>query len=210
MGSIMKTAERDEVILEYLFKCINENGYSPSVRDIQLSLGIKSTSTVHDSLSRLEKQGRIHRERGKSRALTVDALNVLEGKNGGKRKRLPIVGRVTAGMPILAEENTEGYIDFEIPEKGSKHGTYFALKVKGESMINAGILDGDIIIVRKTDYAENGKIVVAGIGDEATVKRFYREKGRYRLQPENSEMQPIIADDVYIVGEVVASIRYYK
>ncbi len=206
----MKTLERDERVLEYILKCIRENGYSPSVRDIQFSLGIKSTSTVHGSISRLEKQGRIRREQGKSRTLTVETVNFSGKKTGGKRKRLPILGRVTAGSPIFAEESIEGYIEFEIPERVARYDTYFALKVKGESMINAGILDGDIIIVRKTDYAENGKIVVAGIGDEATVKRFYKENGRYRLQPENSEMEPIIADDVYIVGEVIASVRYYK
>ena len=206
----MKTSERDEAVLQYILRRIKEDGYAPSVRDIQGSLGIKSTSTVHDSLSRLEKQGRIHKEQGKSRTLTVDSMNASHERKTGKGRRLPIVGRVTAGMPILAEENLEGYVDFDIPGRGAKYGTYFALRVKGESMINAGILDGDIIIVRKIDYAENGKIVVAGIGDEATVKRFYKENGRYRLQPENDTMEPIIADEVYIVGEVVASLRYYK
>lgn len=206
----MKTSERDEAILSYILSRIKEDGYAPSVRDIQSSLGIKSTSTVHGSLARLQKSGRIHKEDGKSRTLTVKGVNVLKRKENSKRKRLPIVGRVTAGMPILAEENLEGYIDFELPEWEAKYGTYFALRVKGESMINAGILDGDIIVVRKTDYAENGRIVVAGIGDEATVKRFYKENGRYRLQPENSEMEPIIADEVYVIGEVVASLRYYK
>ena len=206
----MKTSERDEAVLEYILLRIKEDGYSPSVRDIQAALGIKSTSTVHGAIERLEKQGKIRKEQGKSRTLTAGDVRSSRVGESGKRKRLPIVGRVTAGMPILADENLLGYIDFEIPDRGAKYSTYFALKVKGESMIKAGILDGDIIVVRKTDYAENGKIVVAGIGDEATVKRFYKENGRYRLQPENDEMEPIITDEVYIVGEVVASLRYYK
>ncbi len=207
----MKTAKRDEHILEFVLSCIKENGYAPSIRDIQTALNIKSTSTVHDALGRLESQGRIHKEQGKSRTLTVSGkISGERKKNVPGKKRIPVIGRVTAGMPILAEENLEGYIDFDIPVSEARYSTYFALKIKGESMINAGILDGDIIVVRKTDYAENGKIVVAGIGDEATVKRFYKENGKYRLQPENDTMEPIIADNVYIVGEVVASLRYYK
>ncbi len=202
----MKTSERDSAVLEYIQSRIREDGYAPSVRDIQGALEIKSTSTVHGALLRLEKQGRLHKEQGKSRAITVGE----EPSARGKREKIPLVGRVTAGIPILAEESLEGYIDFELPEGGAKYGTFFALRVKGESMINAGILDGDIIIVRKTDYAENGEIVVAGIGDEATVKRFFKENGGYRLQPENNTMEPIIADEVYIIGTVVASIRYYE
>lgn len=201
----MKAFERDGEVLKYIRRRINEDGYAPSVRDIRDALGIKSTSTVHGALLRLEKQGKLRREQGKSRTLTVDGI-----KGETDKKRLPLVGRVTAGMPILAEESLEGYIDLEIPEEKAGYGTLFALRVKGESMINAGILDGDIIIVRKTDYVENGRIVVAGMGDEATVKRFYRENGHYRLQPENSNMEPIITDEVYIIGEVVASLRYYK
>ena len=198
-----KTSEKDNDILAYISDCFEKNGYAPSVRDIQSAFDIKSTSTVHASLARLEKRGLLHKEHGKSRALRVD-------QGFGENRRIPIVGRVAAGLPIFADENTDGFIDFPIPEKEYRYNKYFALRVKGESMINAGILNGDILIVKKTDYAENGTIVVAGIGDEATVKRFYKENGHYRLQPENSTMEPIITDEVYILGTVTASVRYYE
>ncbi len=200
-----KTSEKDNNILAYISDCFEKNGYAPSVRDIQSAFDIKSTSTVHASLARLEKRGLIHKDHGKSRALRVD-----QREGFGENRRIPIVGRVAAGLPIFADENTEGFIEFPIPDKDYRYNKYFALRVKGESMINAGILNGDILIVKKTDYAENGTIVVAGIGDEATVKRFYKENGHYRLQPENSKLEPIITDEVYILGTVTASIRYYE
>ena len=200
-----KTSEKDNDILAYISDCFEKNGYAPSVRDIQSAFDIKSTSTVHASLARLEKRGLIHKDHGKSRALRVD-----QRESFGENRRIPIVGRVAAGLPIFADENTEGFIEFPIPDKDYRYNKYFALRVKGESMINAGILNGDILIVKKTDYAENGTIVVAGIGDEATVKRFYKENGHYRLQPENSKLEPIITDEVYILGTVTASIRYYE
>lgn len=202
----MSSSGRDAEILEYISDCIRRNGYAPSVRDIQSALGIKSTSTVHASLNRLESAGLIQKEQGKSRTLRLEDKKI---KTGNKTVRLPILGRVSAGLPVFADEDIEGYVSFPLSESEIKYDRYFALRVKGESMIEAGILDGDILIVRKADYAENGTIVVAGVGDEATVKRFYRENGKYRLQPENSSMKPIIVEQAYILGIVTASIRYY-
>ncbi len=202
----MKNINRDAQIYAYISACINENGYSPTVRDIQTAVGIKSTSTVHASLARLERDGYIQKEQGKSRTLRLERPAI---KKAEQTVKIPLLGRVTAGQPIFAEENIEDYIDFSLPESETKYNRYFALHVKGESMINAGIMDGDILIVRKSDYAENGTIVVAGVGDDATVKRFYRENGHYRLQPENNSMKPIIVDEAYIIGIVVASVRYY-
>ncbi len=206
MVVIMSSSGRDAEILEYISDCIRRNGYAPSVRDIQSALGIKSTSTVHASLNRLESAGLIQKEQGKSRTLRLEDKKI---KTGDKTVRLPILGRVSAGLPVFADEDIEGYVSFPLSESEIKYDRYFALRVKGESMIEAGILDGDILIVRKADYAENGTIVVAGVGDEATVKRFYRENGKYRLQPENSSMKSIIVEQAYILGIVTASIRYY-
>lgn len=202
----MRATGRDGEILAYISECIKRNGYGPSVRDIQSALNIKSTSTVHAALSRLESEGLIHKEQGKSRTLRLDT-----GKSRSETRavRLPILGHVAAGLPVFAEEDIDGYVNFPLSDSEIKYNKFFALRVKGESMIDAGIFNGDILIVRKADYAENGTIVVAGVGDEATVKRFYRENGKYRLQPENSAMQPIIVDEAYILGVVVASIRYY-
>lgn len=210
----MKTSGRDAEIYDYISDCIKRNGYGPSVRDIQSALNIKSTSTVHAALGRLESEGLIHKEQGKSRTLRLDGSTgkgriKSQTDNSTKTVDLPILGRVAAGLPIFADENIEGYVSFPLSESELKYDKFFALRVQGDSMIDAGILNGDIIIVKKADYAENGTIVVAGVGDEATVKRFYRENGKYRLQPENSEMEPIIVDEAYILGIVTASVRYY-
>ncbi len=203
----MKNINRDTEIYSYISECINENGYSPTVRDIQTALSIKSTSTVHSALARLERNGYIQKEQGKSRTLRLERPSII--KISEQTVKIPLLGRVAAGQPIFADENIEEYISFVLPENEARYNRYFALHVKGESMINAGIMNGDIIIVRKAEYAENGTIVVAGVGDDATVKRFYRENGRFRLQPENSSMEPIIVDEAYIIGIVVASVRYY-
>ncbi len=202
----MKNINRDAEIYTYISSCINENGYSPTVRDIQTAFAIKSTSTVHAALARLERDGYIQKEQGKSRTLRLERPTI---KKSEQTLKIPLLGRVAAGQPIFADENIEDHIDFSLPENEVKYNRYFALNVKGESMINAGIMDGDILIVRKADYAENGTIVVAGVGDDATVKRFYRENGHFRLQPENSSMKPIIVKEAYIIGIVVASVRYY-
>lgn len=194
-----KLNSKEQRIYDYIARSVRENGYAPSVRDICRDLGYKSTSTVHMYLNRLDLLGYITKEDGKSRAVKLvgDTANLCA---------VPLLGVVTAGTPILAQENREGYVAYS----GSSSEELFALRVKGESMIEAGILDGDIIIARQTCYAESGEIVVAMIEDEATVKRFFRENGHYRLQPENSSMAPIITDEVLILGKVVAVQRSYN
>jgi len=192
---------RERSVFDYIKNSLNDNGYAPSVRDIRDALGFKSTSTVHMYLTRLADRGLITRDGGKSRAIHMDGI--------GASNQVPLVGKVTAGKPILAQEDFEGYISFCASSVGCRPENLFALNVKGESMVDAGILDGDVVIVDKRTYAENGEIVVALIEDEATVKTFYKEDGHYRLQPENKTMEPIIAESVVILGKVVASLRLY-
>lgn len=199
----MKPKER--AIFEYIREAIATEGFAPSVRDICAALNIKSTSTVHMYLRRLEEKGCIERLDGKSRAIRVDKP---EAKREENTYKVPILGQVAAGMPILTIENFDGYLDYTTMKKYD-YDSLFALKIAGSSMIEAGIFDGDYVVVEQRPYADNGDIVVAMIEDEATVKRFFKEKGRYRLQPENSAMDPIIVDNVTILGKVVASIRYY-
>lgn len=185
-------------ILDYIRDRIDE-GLPPSVREICAALDIKSTSTAHKYLGELRERGLIEKGDRLNRAITLpDDRNL----------RVPLVGTVTAGQPILAVEEVEGYIPYRSRSLHSRD--LFALRVRGESMIDAGILDGDIVIVRRTPAAENGEIVVALVEDEATVKRFYKEKGHYRLQPENDTMEPIIVDSVAILGRVVSLIREYE
>ncbi len=185
-------------ILEYIRERIDE-GFPPSVREICAALGIKSTSTAHKYLGELQEHGLIEKGNHMNRAITLpDDRNL----------RVPLVGTVTAGQPILAVEEVEGYIPFR--SKGLRSSDLFALRVRGESMIKAGILDGDIVIIQKTPTAENGQIVVALVEDEATVKRFYKENGHYRLQPENDTMDPIIVNSVSILGRVIALMREYE
>ena len=196
--------KKEKLVFDYLVKTINENGFAPSVRDIVADLGIKSTSSVHLYLHNLEAKGFIEQDAGKKRTLRICAPYA---RVAGK---VPLLGSITAGSPILAVENFDGYVD--LPWNNAKYSSdeLFALKVKGESMIEAGIFDGDVVIVRKTSYADNGQIVVALIDDEATVKTFYREDGHFRLQPENRTMNPIIVDDVALLGVIVASFRQYE
>lgn len=198
----MNLTPREQKTLDYIIATINEKGYSPSVRDIKAALDYKSTSTVYSCLKKLEMMGCIQKEGGKSRTIRVDGMSGLEG-------RVPVLGRVTAGIPILAEENYDGYVSFIADSIGLVQSNLFALRVVGDSMIEAGIMDGDTVIVDRREYAENGEIVVAMIDDSATVKTFYREDGRYRLQPENSALEPIYAEHVIILGKVVASMRLY-
>ena len=195
-----KLKAKEQKVYDYIVHSVRENGFAPSVRDIMNDLGYKSTSTVHMYLNRLDTLGYIRKEDGKSRAISIasDDMPAVCA--------VPVLGTVTAGQPILAEENFEGYIGY-VGRAGSDG--MFALKVKGESMIEVGILDGDMIIAEKTCYADNGEIVVALIENEATVKRFFREDGHYRLQPENKSMEPIIVDEVLILGKVVAIQRSY-
>lgn len=194
-----KLKPKEQKVYDYIAKSLKENGYAPSVRDICRDLGYKSTSTVHMYLNRLDMFGYISKVDGKSRAVKIN------NEEAPTVSAIPLLGVVTAGTPILAAENFEGYVGYI----GRGANDLFALRVRGESMILAGILDGDIIIAEKTCYAENGEIVVAMIDDEATVKRFFREDGHYRLQPENNTMDPIISDEVMIIGKVVAIQRNY-
>ncbi len=194
--------EKERAVYDYIAESIRKNGFSPSVRDIRTTLGFKSTSTVHTYLGRLEDKGYIIKEDGKSRTLRTTSQKATV--------RLPVIGRIAAGQPILAAEVYDDADTVEISLEGKYDADeLFALRVAGESMIDAGILDGDVIIVRRTPQADNGDIVVAMVDDSATVKRFFREDGHFRLQPENRTMQPIIVDEVAVLGRVVASVRYY-
>ena len=194
-----KLKPKEQKVLDYVKNFKLENGFAPSVRDICRDLNYKSTSTVHMYLNRLERFGYITKEDGKSRAITLQ-------EDGPKVCAVPIIGTVAAGQPILAEENFDGYVGY-VGVRGDAE--LFALKVKGESMIEAGLLDGDLVIAEKTCYADNGEIVVALVDNEATVKTFFRENGHYRLQPENETMAPIIVTEVDILGKVVAIQRSY-
>lgn len=201
-------SEVEQRILKYIVEVIRTEGFSPSVRDIQNALDIKSTSTVHAYVARLKEKGYIQKESGKSRTLRINEVTPPSEKRS--TVRIPLIGKVAAGTPILAAENLEGYLDYPMMNRSYADNQLFALRVNGSSMIGAGILDGDIIIVRKESSAANGQIVVALIDDEATVKTFYKENGHFRLQPENPAMEPIIVNDVIILGRVVSSIRFYK
>ena len=194
--------ENQRKILDFIKSEIEEKGYPPSVREICAAVGLRSTSTVHAHLNHLEAQGLIRRDSTKPRA-----LEVLDGSQARGRS-VPLVGRVTAGQPILAIENIEEYLT--LPQSVLGQGKMFSLKVEGESMIDAGILDGDIVVLRQQDTAENGDIVVAMTPeDEATLKRIYYEKDGVRLQPENPTMAPIYVDSVTVLGKLVALIRQF-
>ena len=193
--------ENQSKILEFIRQEIEEKGYPPSVREICAAVGLKSTSTVHAHLNNLEKKGLIRRDSTKPRALELLDNSVSRGRS------VPLVGKVTAGLPITAIENIEDYLT--LPQGMLGHDELFCLRVEGESMIEMGILDGDIIVVRQQENAENGEVVVAMIDDEATVKRIYFEPTRIRLQPENSHMEPIYTDHVQVLGKVVALFRQF-
>lgn len=197
-------SQRQNAILEFIKQMIQEKGYPPSVREIGDAVGLMSSSTVHGHLQTLEDKGYIRRDPIKPRAIEV--LEIANDVIEKKVVQVPIIGRVTAGQPILAQENIED--TFPLPLELVNDDKVFFLKVRGESMINAGILNGDLILVRQQSTASNGEIVVAMIGDEATVKRFYREKTLIRLQPENSLMEPIYSQDVTILGKVIGVFRF--
>ncbi|AJA48029.1 LexA repressor [Clostridium pasteurianum DSM 525 = ATCC 6013] len=199
-----KKVDMQTEIYEFIKSEVINKGYPPSVREICAKVGLSSTSTVHGHLSRMEKKGLIKRDPTKPRAIE------LLGDEGAKKElvNIPIIGKVTAGKPILAFENIEDY--FTMPLEFTKNkNDLFILKISGESMIDAGIYDGDFAIIEKTNSAKNGDIVVALIGDEATIKRFYKEKDHIRLQPENSTMDPIIVPNCNIIGELVGIYRRY-
>lgn len=205
-GVSMLTQKKDKQseIYNFIKDQVQSKGYPPSVREICLAVGLKSTSTVHGHLERLEKKGYIRRDPTKPRAIELLKDSVI-------RKELidiPIIGKITAGVPILAVENVED--TFTIPLNFTKtNNELFMLKVSGISMIEAGILDGDLAIIEKINAAKNGDIVVALIDNEATIKRFFKEKGHVRLQPENSSMSPIIVKDCSILGILVGIYRKY-
>lgn len=205
-----KLSQKQLQILEYMKKEVREKGYPPSVREICDAVGLKSTSTVHGHLERLERKGYIKRDPSKPRAIEIFTNNSTpEVKTSISKEiiNIPIVGTVTAGTPILAVENIED--NFPIQMDFAPNGDIFMLRVKGDSMINAGIFNKDLILVKQQSSAENGDIVVALIEDFATVKTFYRENGYIRLQPENPTMSPILVRDVTIVGKVVGLYRRY-
>lgn len=198
-----KLTPQQEKVFNYIKETLLEKGYPPTVREIGAQLGLKSPATVHSHLSALEDKGYIKRDPSKPRAIEITddefALSRREFSN------IPIVGSVAAGAPLLAEENISDY--FPVPVSYLPNDPVFMLKVKGDSMINAGILDGDNVIVRQTNTASNGDMVVALIEDSATVKTFYKENGCFRLQPENDDYEPIIVENVEILGEVIGVFR---
>lgn len=196
--------DTQEKILEFIKQEIREKGYPPSVREICEAVSLKSTSTVHGHLQRLEKKGLLHRDDMKPRAIEVLAGKERETEN---IVSVPVIGEVAAGVPIPAEQ--EFIEEMPLPESFVGSGEHFILNVCGTSMIDAGIRDGDMVVVRRQQTADNGEIVVAMIDGEATVKRFFRENGHFRLQPENETMEPIIVDDVIILGKVTALLRQY-
>jgi repressor LexA len=200
--------ERQRQIFEFLATYVDAHGYPPTVREIGEAVGLASPSTVHAHLANLERAGLLTRDPTKPRAIELHREPKAEPV--ADVHRLPLVGEVAAGGPLLAEDNVEEYL--AVPEPLSKGGEEFLLRVKGDSMVNAGILEGDIVVVRREQTAENGDIVVALVGDdesatEATVKRFFREDGRVRLQPENDMLAPIYAEHVQILGKVIGVFR---
>ena len=198
-----KISPKQKEILEYIKSQILERGFPPAVRDICEAVHLKSTSSVHSHLETLEKNGYIRRDPTKPRTIEIidDTFNLARREV----VNVPLLGTVAAGAPILAQENIENY--FPIPVEMLPNKEIFMLKVKGDSMIDAGIYNGDRVIVAKADTARNGEIVVALVDDSATVKTFYKEKGRFRLQPQNASMDPIILDEVQILGKVIGLFR---
>lgn len=200
-----KITKKQEEILEYIKDQIMNRGFPPAVREICEAVNLKSTSSVHSHLETLEKNGYIRRDPTKPRAIEIldENFNMLRRE----LVNVPVVGRVAAGEPILAAENIDSY--FPVPAEYVPKNPTFMLTVKGESMVNAGIFSGDHILVEQKATAENGEMVVALVGDSATVKTFYKEDGYYRLQPENDTMEPIIVKEVQILGKVIGVFRFF-
>lgn len=198
-----RISKKQEEILQYIKSQIIEKGYPPAVREICSAVNLKSTSSVHSHLETLEKNGYIRRDPTKPRAIEIvdDEFNMSRRE----MRNIPMIGQVAAGQPIFAEQNIAGYFPLLSSELPS--GNLFMLDVRGESMINIGIYDGDKVIVQQTPTAKNGDIVVALVEDSATVKTYYKEADRYRLQPENDNMEPIYVDEVIILGKVVGLFR---
>ena len=200
-----KISKKQSEILEYIKNEILNRGFPPSVREICEAVNLKSTSSVHSHLETLEKNGYIRRDPTKPRAIEIvdDNFNLVRRET----VNVPIIGKVAAGQPLLAVENVEGY--FPIPSEYMPNNKTFMLVVQGDSMINAGIFNGDYVVVEQQPTAENGQKVVALIDDSATVKTFYKENGHIRLQPENDSMSPIIVDEVTILGKVFGVLRIF-
>lgn len=200
-----KITGKQQEILDFMKEQILNKGYPPAVREICEAVKLKSTSSVHAHLESLEKNGYIRRDPAKPRAIEIvdDNFNITRRE----MSYIPVIGTVTAGQPILAVENIESY--FPIPVDYLPNAETFMLHVKGESMVNAGIFNGDQILVKKQNYAKNGDFVVALIEDSVTVKTFYKEDGYYRLQPENDTMDPIIVNEVEILGKVIGLFRIF-
>lgn len=186
-------------VYDYVKECCDE-GRVPSVREICQHTGLKSTSSVHLHLKTLEERGYIQRDKGLNRCIRIAGEE--------RTNQIPVMGRVTAGLPALAVEDIEGYVP--VKESLRRGRELFALRIDGESMKDAGILDGDIVIVHRTPVAENGDIVIALMDDEATCKRFYKENGHFRLQPENDIFEPIIVEEVVLLGKVISLVRNYE
>lgn len=201
-----KISDKQKEILEYIKSEILNRGYPPAVRDICEAVHLKSTSSVHSHLETLEKNGYIRRDPTKPRAIEIidDTFNLVRREV----VNVPLIGRVAAGQPLLAVENIESY--FPIPAEYMPNGEAFMLRVAGESMINAGIYDGDNILIQRQSTANNGDMVVALVDDSATVKTFYKEDGHYRLQPENDSMDPIIVEDCTVLGKVFGVFRFFS
>lgn len=200
-----KISQKQKEILEYMKNQIINRGYPPAVREICEAVNLKSTSSVHSHLETLEKNGYIRRDPSKPRAIEIvdDTFNLTRRE----MVNVPIIGTVTAGHPILAVENIENY--FPIPMEYMPNEVTFMLNVKGDSMVNAGIFDGDMILVKQQSSAVNGDFVVALIDDSVTIKTYYKENGHYRLQPENDFMEPIIVPNVLILGKVIGLFRMF-
>ena len=202
MSEYKLTKKQDE-ILQCIKNCILKKGYPPSVREIGAAVGLSSTSSVHSHLENLEKKGYIRKDPSKPRTIEIvdDTFNLTRRE----MVNVPVVGEVAAGQPIFAQENISDY--FPIPSQMLPNADTFMLTVRGDSMINVGIYDGDLIIIAKQSYAQNGDIVVALLDEIATVKTFYKEENHIRLQPENDSMEPIIVKEVLILGKVVGLFR---
>ena len=202
MDLVKDLTKRQREIFDYISRYLGRHGYPPTIREIGKAVGLHSSSTVHAHLSKLESLGVLKRDPSKPRALEV---MVERAKKAVRPSGLPLVGQVAAGEPILAEENIEDYVS--VPElAGGDEGEY-VLRIRGESMKNAGILEGDYVVVRRQDTAVDGEIVVALVGEDATVKRFFREEDHVRLQPENDAMEPIRSREVRVLGRVVGVLR---
>ena len=201
----MTLTKRQREIFDFIRGYLQKHGYPPTVRDIGTAVGLASSSTVHTHLANLERLGLLRRDPSKPRA--IELRDRAEGALGAsvEQRALPLVGAVAAGAPILAEENIEEYVP--VPKSIGGEDGHYLLRVRGESMVEAGILDDDLVVVREQESARNGDIVVALLGEEATIKRFFREDGHVRLQPANAAMEPIITRDVRVVGRVVGLLR---